>query len=106
MSPRLLIIISFFLFVFAQTKGQDTLSVNQKIVSFCNNHINKKVGKGECWDLAKEALDFANAKWTPPYNFGKIISPKKEVVLSGDIIQFEKVKLIYIGLAGHLRYQS
>jgi hypothetical protein len=89
------IIFVFLLFVSNKTKGQDTLSVSQKIVSFCDKHIGKKVGKGECWDLAKEALDFSGAKWTSPYEFGKIVSPKKDAVLPGDIIQFENVKIVY-----------
>lgn len=84
----------FSIFIASSIKAQDTSIVNIKIVSFCEKHIGKKVGQGECWDLAKEALNFAKASWRPPYEFGKIIQPNKEV-LPGDIIQFEKVKIIY-----------
>ena len=93
MSVRCLIS-CFFLFVFCFSKAQDTSLINKKVVSFCEKNIDKKVGNGECWDLAKESLNFAGATWTPPYEFGKIILPTN-AVLPGDIIQFEKVKIVY-----------
>ncbi|MBA3971791.1 MAG: CHAP domain-containing protein [Bacteroidetes bacterium] len=73
----------------AQTKP-----IAQKILSFCDLNKGKKVGKGECWDLAKEALNSSGATWKPPYVFGKQLT-KKETVLPGDIIQFEKVTIKY-----------
>jgi signal peptidase I len=83
----------FSMVVFAH--AQDTIkTVPSKVLSFCEKNMGKKVGKGECWDLAKEALDFASAEWTPPYLFGKKLT-KKELVKAGDIIQFENVKIIY-----------
>ena len=88
-------LISFlFLFVFCFAKAQDTSTVNKKIVYFCEKRVGKKVGNGECWDLAKYALNTAGATWTPPYGFGKELSPS-ESVLPGDVIQFEKVKIVY-----------
>jgi len=65
--------------------------VNQKIITYCKEHLNKKVGRGECWDLADAALNYAGAKWESPYNFGKKYDFKKEEVLVGDIVQFENV---------------
>lgn len=84
----------FFLFSLSTIKAQEQTLVAKKILAFCDDHKGKKVGKGECWDLAKEALDKAEATWTPPYQFGKELK-KKEPVLAGDIIQFEKVKIEY-----------
>jgi signal peptidase I len=81
-------------FVLCSVKAQDTTSVNKKIVSFCEQNIGKKVGTGECWDLAKEALNNSGAIWTPPYEYGKVVLPSTPV-LPGDIIQFEKVKIVY-----------
>jgi hypothetical protein len=66
--------------------------VNQKIVDFSTKSMGKKVDRGECWDLAKFALDYAGAKWEAPFDYGKIVDPKKDTILAGDIIQFEKVK--------------
>ncbi|MES2762153.1 MAG: hypothetical protein V4677_08100 [Bacteroidota bacterium] len=69
--------------------------MNQKIVEFAASKLKKKVGTGECWDLASEALQSVNAKWDMKYKFGKEINYKKEPVYPGDIIQFENVVLSY-----------
>jgi CHAP domain len=76
------------------TAGAQSDSVSGKILSFCDLHKGKKVGKGECWDLAKEALNASGATWTAPYEFGKELK-KKDPVKPGDIIQFEKVTVEY-----------
>jgi hypothetical protein len=60
---------------------------NIKIVEYVNTVIGKKVGRGECWDLANEALTYANARWEFPTKFGRAIDYKKEQVLAGDLIQ-------------------
>lgn len=65
--------------------------VNQKIITYCQDHLKKKVGRGECWDLAEGALNYAQASWQAPYNFGTKYDFKKEEVLAGDIVQFENV---------------
>ncbi len=69
--------------------------LNNGVIDFVNFYMGKKVGRGECWDLAAEALDKVGAKWDGVYKYGKRINPKKEKVFPGDIIQFEKVKVIY-----------
>lgn len=66
--------------------------VNQKVVEYCNQKMGKKVDRGECWDLARFALDYAGANWEAPYDFGKKVDYKKDALLAGDIIQFEKVE--------------
>ena len=76
-------IISFF--------GSAIPEVNQKIVEYCKKKEGKKIDRGECWDLAKAALDEANATWSTPYNFGTPYNFKKDEILPGDIIQFENV---------------
>jgi hypothetical protein len=48
-------------------------SINKQIIVFVKNNIGKKVGRGECWDLANEGLNFVSAKWDGEYNFGKEI---------------------------------
>ena len=42
---------------------KDDLPLNKGIITFVNSKMNKKVGKGECWDVANEALTLVNAKW-------------------------------------------
>ena len=69
--------------------------LNKKIISFVKTSINKKVGRGECWDLAAEALDKAGAKWDHDFGFGKEVNYKNECVYPGDVMQFEGVEMIY-----------
>lgn len=64
---------------------------NAKVVEYVNTVIDKKVGRGECWDLANEALTYANAKWEFPTKFGKPVDYKKEQVIAGDLIQITNV---------------
>ena len=66
-------------------------TVNIEVVEYAQSQKGKKVDRGECWDLARFALDHANAKWNPPYDFGTKYNYKKADILPGDIIQFENV---------------
>ena len=73
--------------------AQDTLpELNQKIIHYCEEKKGKKVGRGECWDLAAQILDQENAKWDHQFVFGTKINPDNSAVLPGDIIQFKGVK--------------
>lgn len=76
-----------------QTKDIPTL--NKKIIEFVDSKLKKKVGRGECWDLAAQALNYAHAKWDGEYKFGKRINHELQEVFPGDIIQFKGVKLKY-----------
>ncbi|MES2560776.1 MAG: hypothetical protein V4590_13610 [Bacteroidota bacterium] len=64
---------------------------NAKIVEYVKGVVGKKVGRGECWDLANEALTYANAKWEFPTKFGRPIDYKKDKILAGDLIQINNV---------------
>ena len=77
------------------TDCNETFPLNQQIIEFVNSKMNKKVGKGECWDLANEALTLVQAKWDGNLKFGRKLDYKKECIYAGDIIQFEKVKVKY-----------
>ena len=68
--------------------------LNREILEFVNSKMNKKVGRGECWDLAAEALNSTGAKWNGKMQFGRRLE-KGEPILPGDIIQFEGVKIKY-----------
>ncbi|MGV6862669.1 MAG: hypothetical protein ACWA41_12935 [Putridiphycobacter sp.] len=81
----------FFSFSYQQNSGEDLPTTNQKIIEFCEKNFNKKIDRGECWDLAKFALDYANADWKAPYDFGTVIQTKKNKILPGDIMQFDNV---------------
>jgi hypothetical protein len=67
-------------------------TVNEKIIAFVNTNMGKKVGTGQCWDLANAALNAAGAKWTSPWGFGTKLNYSTQTVTPGDIIRFKKVK--------------
>lgn len=87
--------IASLLFIFTTVWAQKTPELNQKIINYVNSVIGKQVDRGECWDLAYQALNRHNAKWNGEYIYGKEINPETDVVYPGDIIQFEKVKVKY-----------
>ncbi len=78
-------------FVLATTDSLPEL--NQKIIAFVDSKMKKKVGRGECWDLAAQALNTAGATWNGKLKFGRLLDLKTETILPGDIVQFEGVKI-------------
>ena len=113
---RLLLLSILLLLLPTLLQAQSQLPpLNQKVFEFCKRSMGEKVGRGECWDLAKFALNHAGAEWRSPLDFGKVVDPNKEIIIVGDIIQFEKVKLsnrtsypqhtaIVYGVLGNLKY--
>src|SRR4051812_49312904 len=67
----------------------DEPELNKKIIDFVNSKMNKTVGRGECWDLAAQALNTTGASWDKNFGFGKEIHLKKDCIYPGDIMQFE-----------------
>jgi hypothetical protein len=75
--------------LFSQT---DTIPpLNKRVVQYVNSVIGTQVDRGECWDLAYQALTLIEAKWNGEYVYGKVIDYKKEIVYPGDIIHFKGV---------------
>lgn len=70
-------------------------TVADKIVEFSLKNLGKKVERGECWDLANSALNYANANWKPLYDFGDKFDYKKQDLKPGDILQFTGVKFVF-----------
>ena len=70
-------------------------ALNHQLVSFVRSHINQKVGRGECWDIAPAALNSVKAKWDNAYQFGREVNPEIECVYPGDIFQFTGVQVKY-----------
>lgn len=66
-----------------------------KVLEFSKNNLGKKIERGECWDLANAALNYANAKWEAPFNFGDKIDLKNQELKPGYILQFTNVKFIF-----------
>jgi hypothetical protein len=95
MKRKLIIPIIFIVFV-STLKAQGKIPpLNQKIVDYVTTTIGKKVDRGECWDLAHQALSQNQAMWDWAYEYGQLIDPLKEIVYPGDLIQFEKVEVKY-----------
>ncbi|PCH66518.1 MAG: hypothetical protein COC01_07820 [Bacteroidetes bacterium] len=69
--------------------------LNKELLKFVKKNIKKKVGRGQCWDLAAAALELVNASWDGSYEFGRKVNHETECVYPGDIIQFEGVKVKY-----------
>ncbi len=93
MKHVILFTVLFFVSSSYAQKCKDTPELNQQIVALTKQKVKKKVGRGECWDLAQYVLDETNAEWDNFEVYGRLIKTKKECIYPGDIIQFEKVKL-------------
>jgi len=95
----IVIILAGFSIRASSSRGQagcDSIPIlNQKIITYVRSTVNKKVGHGECWDLAAQALNQNQAVWDHNFKFGRQINPGKECVYPGDIIQFEGVVVKY-----------
>jgi hypothetical protein len=89
------LILSLFILSSFLQQEQEIPELNKKIIEFVKSKVGKKVGRGECWDLAQIPLDENGAKWDHLFQFGKKIDPMKDVIFPGDIIQFEKVEIKY-----------
>ena len=92
--PLLIIVLSIFA---AHTlNAQNTIpKLNKEIYKYVKSVKGTKVDRGECWDLANQALKLTNADWDKAYIYGNKIDPKTDQVFPGDLIQFENVKVQY-----------
>ncbi|HVD99274.1 MAG TPA: hypothetical protein VNB90_13790 [Cytophagaceae bacterium] len=93
MKSFILLAFSSLLFSFVFYKKATLPPTNEKVLEYVNSVLGKKVGAGECWDLANEALTHAHAKWTFPTTFGKPYNYKKDTILPGDVIQLSDVTI-------------
>lgn len=80
----------------ARSEDQELPELNVKVLKFAEEQKGKKVGDGECWTLAADALTKAGAQRpgiddVPVYEFGNKLNTDDEV-FPGDVVQFEKVK--------------
>ena len=64
--------------------------VNRRMVDFAVSNIGNKVGNGECWTLAAEALDYSGALPPNLYDFGREIPLNQ--LQPGDVLQFRNAK--------------
>jgi hypothetical protein len=66
--------------------------LNQQVLAFARQHLGKRVGNGECWTLAADAITAAGGERPRGYVHGRELRPG-ETVLPGDIMQFNSVRL-------------
>lgn len=66
-------------------------ATNQEVLAFTKTAIGTTVGRGECWDLAQQALDYSGSIWNKPHQFGFVLG-KGDPILAGDIIQFQSAR--------------
>lgn len=93
---KLIILSVFSIFIYSNSFAQkDIPDLNKEIVKYVKSVIGKKVDRGECWDLANQALKLVGADWNKEYIYGNKIDPYKDKVFPGDLIQFENVKVQY-----------
>lgn len=69
------------------------LELNNRVIEFIDRVMGTTVGRGECWDLAQQALDQNLADWTRPTTFGLPLNPDTSEIKAGDIIQFRNLKI-------------
>jgi|GEM_PF-1372888 hypothetical protein len=64
--------------------------LNEGVLNFAANNIGNRIGRGECWDLADQALRAVGAEPAQGYTFGDRINVND--VIPGDILQFTSVR--------------
>jgi len=74
---------------------QEIPQLNRQIVDYVTTTIGTQVNRGECWDLAYEALNRHNARWDGKFKYGRQINPKTDDVFPGDLIQFSNIVIKY-----------
>lgn len=80
--------------VFTTTVSCDSVpEMNKQIVAYVKSKMGKKVDRGECWDLANQALKLVNATWDGKYVYGTKVNPQTDCIYPGDIMQFEGVRV-------------
>src|SRR6056297_987094 len=93
---KILLTFGFILFISTQLLALEKIpELNRQIVEYVKTVIGKKVDRGECWDLANQALQKVDADWDRSFVYGNPVNPKKDEIFPGDIIQFENVVIKY-----------
>jgi hypothetical protein len=62
----------------------NTPPTNRRLLEFAEANLNKKVGRGECWDLCAEAMKHENAPFAGPRDFGRVLD-EDEIPFPGDL---------------------
>jgi len=90
----IILILSLFLYSCAiRIPEGSTPDDNSAIIEFVEKNINKKVGKGICFDLVRKAVEKKNKRWYKNVwcDRKQLKMCKTENPVAGDIIDFSKV---------------
>lgn len=83
-------IVLIAVFSISATAQTDSIPpLNQEVLVYVQSVIGKQVDRGECWDLANQALTLADAKWDKIYVYGRPVNYQTEAVYPGDIVHFK-----------------
>jgi hypothetical protein len=64
--------------------------LNRRVLQYSLSQMGRKVGNGECWTLAAQALRQSGARGANNFNFGREIALAK--IQPGDILQFKSAR--------------
>lgn len=82
------------------------VELNDKVLAFVDKVMGTTVGRGECWDLAQQALDMNLADWIYPTTFGLQLNSDSNEIKAGDIIQFRTLKITEHLPDGRTRWET
>jgi hypothetical protein len=94
-SIKILFVLVISVFLFSKIHAQTIPELNKEILKYVKSVEGKKVERGECWDLANQALLLVNADWDKAFVYGDKLDPKKDEIFPGDLIQFDNIKIQY-----------
>ena len=91
-----ILIVAAGLMLFLPAFSGDTIPhLNRQVIEYVESVIGGQVDRGECWDLAYQALTRINARWDGKYKYGREVNPKRDEIFPGDLIQFRNVNVRY-----------
>ena len=93
--PRTILPLLVFFTLAFKTDCDNVPALNKTVHAFVKSSLGKKLGRGECWDLAAQALNKAGADWDGQFGFGKKVDPLRECIYPGDVIQYRNVRVQY-----------
>ena len=91
----LMVMAGLMIFPCVHANDNQIPSLNKKVLEYVETVIGEQVDRGECWDLAFQALNRIDAKWDGNYKFGIELNPDNMDIYPGDIIQFKDVEVKY-----------
>ncbi len=94
-NSRILSVAAGILLLLPAFAGDSIPQMNRQVMEYVESVIGEQVDRGECWDLAYQALTRIDARWDGKYKYGREVNPKRREIYPGDIIQFRNVKVRY-----------